>query len=167
MGMIGRAVSAFNHGLVRVIYVCVAALVLGMLGAISLQVVLRYIFGIALSWSEEMSLLMQTWLIMLGVALGVREAFHVRMDILLNALPARAQAAIGWLIMAATGMAGCYLAWSGWRYVDGTRGSVSASIEYPVEMLYTAAPVCGVLMALFALERLLVGPLPAPTEDAP
>jgi hypothetical protein len=56
---------------------------------------------------------------------------------------------------AVTAALGLFLAWSGWRFLDITSGSVSAAIGYPIEILNVLAPLAGLLMALFALDRAL------------
>ena len=38
-----------------------------------------------------------------------------------------------------------------------TRGAVSAAIGYPIELLHASAFVCGLLIAVFALESALSG----------
>ena len=58
-----------------------------MLACIVFQVVMRYVFANAPSWSEELALLMFAWATMGGLALGVREGFHVRLDIVIDHLP--------------------------------------------------------------------------------
>ena len=114
-----------------------------MLACIALQVVMRYVFGNAPSWTEELALLMFSWSIMGGLALGVREGFHVRLDILLDRLPPSLSRWVESGIEAATAVFGAYLAWSGLRFVDVTSGSVSAAIGYPIEFLHALAPVAG------------------------
>ena len=44
-----------------------------MVGCIALQVVMRYVFGRTPSWTEELAVLMFSWSVMGGLALGVRE----------------------------------------------------------------------------------------------
>lgn len=139
----------------------VVAMVLGMLGALSAQVLLRYAFNVTLSWSEELSLGLFTWTVLLMAALGVREGFHVRMSLLIQRLPSGARLRAEQAIYLATAAVGGFLAWSGWRYFADTRGSTSAAIGYPIELLHTSALVCGVLIALFALEAMLEGRIPA------
>ena len=63
------------------------SLVTVMLVALALQVVMRYAFGQALSWSEELALLCFSWSSLLAIALGVRDAVHVRLDLLVVSLP--------------------------------------------------------------------------------
>ena len=127
-----------------------------MLACIALQVVMRYVFGNALSWSEELALLMFSWAALGGLALGVREGFHVRLTLLLDPLAAGARAWAERATDLLTAALGAYLAWSGWRYVDITRGGTSAAIAYPIEILHGIAPVVGVFVLVFALERLFL-----------
>ena len=125
-----------------------------MLACIALQVVMRYVFGNALSWSEELALLMFSWAALGGLALGVREGFHVRLTLLLEPLPAVARVWAERMIELLTAALGAYLAWSGWRYVDITRGGTSAAIAYPIELLHGIAPLAGLFVLVFAVERL-------------
>lgn len=125
-----------------------------MLACIALQVVMRYVFRQALSWSEELAILMFAWAALGGLALGVREGFHVRLTLLLDPLPPRARPWAERAIDLLTAVLGAYFAWSGWRYVDFTRGGTSAAIAYPIEILHGIAPVAGAFVLLFALERL-------------
>ena len=129
-----------------------------MFACIALQVVMRYVFGNALSWSEELALLMFSWAALGGLALGVREGFHVRLTLLLDSLPATARRWVERAIELLTAVFGAYLLWSGWRYVDITSGGTSAAIAYPIELLHGIAPVAGLFVLIFAVERLVSPP---------
>ena len=129
-----------------------------MFACIALQVVMRYVFGNALSWSEELALLMFSWAALGGLALGVREGFHVRLTLLLDPLPAAARRWAERGIELLTAVFGAYLLWSGWRYVDITRGGTSAAIAYPIELLHGIAPLAGLFVLIFAVERLVSPP---------
>jgi TRAP-type C4-dicarboxylate transport system permease small subunit len=153
---VDRAVS-FVAGLLKISLVAAVAV---MLAAIAIQVVMRYVFGRTPSWSEELAVLMFAWATMGGLALGVREGFHVRLDLLLNLLPGRGRTWAERAIDALTAAFGAYLAWSGLRFLDLTGGSVSAAIGYPIEILHALAPTAGALICFFAVGRLL-DPAPA------
>lgn len=124
-----------------------------MLSAISVQVIGRYVFMRAPSWSEELAVLAFSWATMGGLALGVREGFHVALTLILERLPERGRRVWTQMISVATMVLGLYLVWSGLRFLDVTFGSVSAAIEYPIEILNAMAPIAGGLIALFAVER--------------
>ncbi len=156
-----RALVRINNIAAAAVKALVVVMVLVMLGALSAQVLLRYAFNFTLSWSEELSLGLFTWTVLLMAALGVREGFHVRMSLLIQRLSPVARLRAEQAIHLATTAVGGFLAWSGWRYFADTRGTTSAAIGYPIELLHASALVCGVLIALFALEALLEGRIPA------
>jgi len=126
-----------------------------MLLAIFYQAVLRYVFGDTPAWSEEVAVLLFGWTVLGGLALGVHEGYHVRLTMLLDPLPRAVRIWTERATELATAALGGFLAWSGWRFLDITSGSVSAAIGYPIELVNALAPVSGALMALFALERSL------------
>lgn len=134
-----------------------------MLACIALQVVMRYVFRHALSWTEELAILMFAWAALGGLALGVREGFHVRLTLALDPFPPAARRWAERAIDLFAAAVGGYLAWSGWRYVDFTRGGTSAAIAYPIELMHGIAPVAGALLLVFALERVFFG---APKRSA-
>lgn len=136
-----------------------------MLGLIFLQVVMRYVFAHSPPWSEEMALLAFSWATMGGLALGVREGFHVRLSLLTDQLPPRAAAIWEIGVNLLTAGLGAYFVWSGLRFLEFTEGSTSAAMEYPIEWLNGMAPVAGALVCLFALGRVLLPP-PPPVEVA-
>ncbi len=161
-----KALVRINNVAAAAVKALVVVMVVVMLGALSAQVLLRYAFNFTLSWSEELSLGLFTWTVLLMAALGVREGFHVRMSLLIQRLPGRARLRGEQAIHFATAAVGGFLAWSGWRYFADTRGSTSAAIGYPIELLHASALACGVLIALFALEALLAGRIPADEAQA-
>ncbi len=156
-----------NATLARAVRVIVVLLVLVMTAALAAQVLLRYAFNITLSWSEELSLGLFTWTILLTAALGVQEGFHVRMAIVLDTLPKVARRESERVIHLATVAVGLFLAWAGWRYVADTRGATSAAIGYPIELLHASALICGLLITLFALESALSGRVDEPQPIDP
>jgi TRAP-type C4-dicarboxylate transport system permease small subunit len=152
-----KAFTAFNDlicRLVKGVLVCLASV---MVAAILWQVFMRYVFNQPPSWTEELALLMFTWSMLLMTALGVREFFHVRMDLMLERLPMPAKDTMNRFVCLGIAAFGCYLAWAGYDYVKETVGSRSAAIGYAIEWLHAAAPVTGGLIALFAVERMLAG----------
>jgi TRAP-type C4-dicarboxylate transport system permease small subunit len=156
-----RILVRINNFAAATVKVLVVVMVLVMLAALSGQVLLRYAFNITLSWSEELSLGLFTWTVLLTAALGVREAFHVRMSLVIQRLPRGMRLVAERGIHLATVAVGSFLAWSGWRYFADTHGTTSAAIGYPIELLHASALTCGVLIALFALEAFVEGRVPA------
>ena len=126
--------------LLRASLIAAAAL---MLACIAIQVVMRYVFGRTPSWSEEVAILMFAWTTLGGLAL----------DPLPRAGRVWAERGIDLIAL----VFGACLLWSGLRFVEFTRGSVSAAIAYPIEILHGMAPFAGALVCLFAVERVVAG----------
>ncbi len=150
-----RALAATARGVAAATRLSIALTAAGMLACIAYQVVMRYVVGAASSWSEEMAVLLFSWSVLGGLALGVHEGFHVRLTVLPDRLPLGGRIAAERVLDAATAALGVFLAWSGWRFLDITGGSVSAAMGYPTEILNALAIACGALMALFGAERAL------------
>ncbi|MGJ5620443.1 TRAP transporter small permease [Sulfitobacter sp. MF3-043] len=51
------------------------------------QVVARYVFGIALHWSEEVASMAMVWAVYMGAAFCVKERFHIRILVGVKSLP--------------------------------------------------------------------------------
>ena len=53
------------------------------------QVLARYVFQIALHWTEEVAAISMVWSVYMGASLCVRERFHIRILVGVKALPRR------------------------------------------------------------------------------
>ena len=165
-GLPARALGSLTGVLAALLRASLVAATVVMLAAIAWQVVMRYLFLRAPPWSEELAVLMFSWATLGGLALGVREGFHVALTLLPERLPPTARRVLEGAIQLLVAGIGAYLAWSGLRFLEVTAGSTSAAMEYPIEILNVMAPVAGALVCLFALERLLLG-APAAAAEAP
>ncbi|AWB32987.1 TRAP transporter small permease [Orrella marina] len=154
LSVLYRVLQRLNAAIALLVKGIVVLLGLGMTLSILYQVFMRYVFNSPPSWSEELALLFFSWSMLLMLAVGVREAFHVRMDLILNWLPRLGNQLLERFIDLCTAAFGGYLAWMGVEYCLMMVGSTSAAIAYPITMLYSAAPVSGVLIFLFSLELL-------------
>ncbi len=121
---------------------------------VAYQVYMRYVVNASPSWTEGGSIMIMSWFIFLGAAVGVREKFHMGFDVLLYAMPSAAKP---WLrsisdvaIFAfAAGMIwyGGELALRGWNVRIPVLG-------LPQTFTYLPIVVSGVLICLFVLERM-------------
>lgn len=114
---------------------------------------MRYVFNRPPSWTEELALLCFTWVSLLMLALGVRQAFHARIDLLANQLSRSWSETLNCLVLLMTAGFGAFLCMGGTTYLLETASTVSAAIAYPIYVLNFAAPVCGALVFFFALEQ--------------
>lgn len=119
-----------------------------------LSIFFRYVIGYALSFPEELSMLLFAWLVLLAGSLGVREGFHVRLTIFTNYLPLVIRKILSRLIILAISVFGGVLVYSGQDLVIRTTGDLSATLHYPIKLLYYPVPVCGILIIVHGLSKL-------------
>lgn len=67
--------------------ICCTALVIISISVFA-QVIARYIFEIALHWTEEVAAVSMVWAVYMGASLCVKERFHIRILVAVKALPA-------------------------------------------------------------------------------
>ena len=65
---------------------------IAMTAMVAWQVFSRYVLNASPSWTEAASIMVMSWFIFLGAAVGVRENFHMGFDVLVHFLPDAAQA---------------------------------------------------------------------------
>lgn len=68
--------------------ICCTALVIIAISVFA-QVMARYIFEVALHWTEEVAAVSMVWAVYMGASLCVRERFHIRIVVAVKALPDR------------------------------------------------------------------------------
>ncbi|QRG09631.1 TRAP transporter small permease [Xanthobacter dioxanivorans] len=126
-----------------------------MTAAVFWQVIGRYILNASPSWTEPLSLLLMSWFILLGAAVGVREGMHLGFEIGLHfASPPvrRAMEITTHVLVMAFGGA---MAWYGWDLAMGTWSAKMAGIDLPQGVDYLPLVGGGFLICLFSFERLL------------
>jgi TRAP-type C4-dicarboxylate transport system permease small subunit len=132
---------------------------------VAYQVFMRFVINTSPAWTEAASIMIMTWFIFLGAAVGVRENFHMGFDVLLYVLPPSAKP---WLRAISDF---CIFAFAfGMVFYGGELGIRYWSTRIPVLGLptsFTYFPIVlsGVLMCLFSLERFLLRLAGEPVDD--
>ena len=163
-----RQIALFSAGL-GVLARCAIAIACAALIAMTLvegwQVFARYVLNDSPSWTEPVALLLMSAAMMLGAAVGVRSEAHFGFFLLLHvaASPVRTVLiGIARVIIIAIGSLLAY--WGAVLFVDGW-GVRMAGAPLPQGLYFLPICVGGVLIALFALERLLVAPAAVPPAE--
>lgn len=131
------------------------------------QVFARYVLNDSPGWTEPVALLLMSFAVMFGAAVGVRRETHFAFQNLRDALPGPTQAvlkAVTRLIAAAAGLGLMIL--GGSLMIDDWAVPM-AGAPVPSGLRFAALAVGGLLILIFALERLFTGDLPpeAARED--
>ena len=153
--MIFRALDRLSEWLSNLTVVATALMAVAMIASLCLEVFYRFALRHSLFWSEEMALLLFTWIVLLLGSVGVREGFHVRVSLFTDMLPHAARLALERLILTGLILFGAAMAYAGWGIVLRNWDQVAPATRYPLPLLYAAVPAMGALIAFHAFVRLI------------
>ena len=141
-----------------VAFVCVVLLA-GVLAVILLQVVMRYVFNNPLVWTDEVTRLQLVWVTFLGAVLGYRFGADIAVDALEEHAKSRGwhrmAAVIEGIVQGVIVLVSIVFVFGGWQLVQATMHRLTPALGLPVAVFYAAVPVCGALVLVSAIERLL------------
>lgn len=118
------------------------------------QVFGRYVLNQSPSWTEPASVMLMSWFIFLGAAVGVRENFHLGFDVLIYVLPGGSKAILRTVSDAIVAAFGFGMVWYGCQLVSLTWASTLPSLGLPGGFDYLPVVAGGALILLFSLERM-------------
>jgi TRAP-type C4-dicarboxylate transport system permease small subunit len=127
-----------------------------MTAAIAWQVWGRFVIGHTPSWTEPVSLFLMLWFILLVAAVGVRERFHLGLDLIRDTVSEPVRVAMDLFSYVIVGLFGAAMAWYGLELVLGTWSAIIPVLGIPEGTTYLALVVSGVLIVLFSIERSLI-----------
>ena len=117
------------------------------------QVVARYLIGEASSFSEEVARFLLIWIGLLGAAYAYRKKMHLAFDYFTEKAEGRILKWMNLLIhfvialfsLLVLVLGGFYLVFITWEL-----NQVSASLQIPLAVVYTALPLSGLLILLYS-----------------
>ncbi len=117
------------------------------------QVFGRFVLNDSPSWTEPAALLLMSWFILLGSAVGVRDGVHLGFETGLHyAPPTLRRIMLGVTEVLVIGF-GATMSWFGWVMTLDTWSSNMAGLPVPQGMDYLPLAIGGMLIALFSLEK--------------
>lgn len=126
-------------------------------GLIFLNVILRYFFGMSLSWSGEASRYLIIWFIFIGGSLTAREREHAKVDVLTTYLPPKFKKTLS-IIASVFAIIFCaFLIVSGIQVIQNIFAypSLTPAMEIPMYIPYLAIPVGASLMLYRFLQNMI------------
>lgn len=121
-----------------------------------INIIMRYFFGNAIKWSEELARYIFLWQIWLGASYGVKKSKHIRIDMIFNKLSKNAAYNLENLITVICLCFCAFLAFRGNELVSKVLelGQLSAALRLPMGYPYLSVPVGSGLMVIRYLEKL-------------
>lgn len=143
-----------GRGVARLLDVGAALLLFAVLTIILAQIVARYVIGISMPWSEELSRLLFVWLIMLAAA----HSQHIKVSLVEDWLSGRARRAWQVLLHLIEAATAGFLAIMAYELSEFVRYDSFTTLPVSIRYLYLATAVGGALWALAAIGRALRTP---------
>jgi C4-dicarboxylate transporter DctQ subunit len=121
------------------------------------EIILRSVFNTGWSGSYEITIMALIWCTFIGVSLGIKENVHIGVDLLVNKFPPKLKMVFVYLSIACCLAFGIIIAWQGYSFTMFIAKSklLSRDLRIPMEWAYMSVPVCGGLITLRFVERLV------------
>jgi TRAP-type C4-dicarboxylate transport system permease small subunit len=131
-----RALSRLESGAILVL--SLAALTIG-----TMQVVLRYVFNTGMPWTEGVFVMLTVWAMLLAGSRAARDGLHVRVDLVVHAVPAWLRNFFDLLALAVSWALSAYFAYCGYLYAHfvWSIDAVSEEASLPEWVIYLIVPV--------------------------
>ncbi|KFJ10094.1 tripartite ATP-independent periplasmic transporter, DctQ component family protein [Delftia acidovorans] len=134
----------------------------GMVIAVFINVVLRYVFHTSIVSYEEISRLLFVWLVAIGAIVAAFEGSHLGFDLVTSRVGPGARKALFWVSQALILVCMGLLLWGSWAQVEAGLNSYSTVLGYPLALGAAATLVLAVGLLVVTLRDLRRG---APAEN--
>ena len=136
-----------------------------MTAMVAWQVYCRYILNDSPSWTEPGAVMLMSWFIFLGAAVGVRENNHLGFDILLYVLPHGGKKVLRMISDVVILAFGIGMVFYGMQLALLTSDAILPSLGISGAFDYYPVVGGGILVSLFALERIVLRLSGAPVDE--
>ena len=163
-------VAAVRRGLDALYWACVVlagtALVL-ISAVIPWAVYTRYVINRAASWPEPFAVLLTIVLTFFGAAACYRQGRHMNIGFFLGLMPDAIRRVVAMLAEMLVGVFATFMAYFGAKLAMATwYNTIPDFPELSVGVTYLPIPIGGAILLCFVLERITLGPPPAPEGEA-
>lgn len=131
------------------------SLLCGMAVVMMIQICCRYLFGMSLSWSEEITRYMFIWSAFMSISLCTKLTISIRIDAIIRLFSKKGRALVKIFNLSVELAFFLYLLPYAWHYLQSTieSGQVSPACGIPMYFIQSAPLVCFCLCCVRILER--------------
>lgn len=123
------------------------------------QVIMRYVFRNSLTWSEELVRYVYIWQTWIGVSYAVQNGSHLRITMLKDRLPAKAQQILELFVTIVWVGFAIFIAYQGMSAMKtiATFGQRSSALNIPMQFCYLSIPAGMIMMSIRLIEKTIRG----------
>ena len=148
-------VRGFDRALARLEEVFLALSHATIATLVVVAVFFRYVLNDPLTWTEEIIVLLFTWMLFVGLANAFRARMHIRIDALLLVLPRKAWPILGFFAVTATVLTLVGLTWFGIEQAIGLGGTETPMMRISAAWGVSAVPVGAALSLVHVATHLV------------
>ena len=115
----------------------------------------RYVLDNPLSWTEQVCGILFVWITFLGSAVLYRRVLHIAIDMILALMPDMIRKAFYWINEGLIFFLALLMIWFGGQHALSNSSQTFGALEITPAWFYAAPPICGFLMVIFGLEKVL------------
>ncbi|CAI9400348.1 hypothetical protein ANOBCDAF_00467 [Pleomorphomonas sp. T1.2MG-36] len=119
------------------------------------QVFSRYVLNFSLTFAEPMAIQLMGWFIFLGAAVGVRENFHLGLDLLRYLAPPSVNRLLDTVSLSLIAIFGLFISWYGFQLAARTWDTLIPGLGITGATDFLPLTCSGLLFTLFAIERII------------
>ena len=138
----------------------------GMVIAVFVNVVLRYVFHTSIVSYEEISRLLFVWLVAIGAIVAAFEGAHLGFDMVTSRVSPPVRKAMFWVSQILIAICMGLLLWGSWEQVVAGMQSFSTVLGYPLALGAAATLVLAVGMLVVVLRDMVRGAPAQPAADS-
>lgn len=140
----------------RIIEVIMAVLIVMMVLGNFWQIFTRFVLNNAADWTEEFLRYALIWVTMLGVPYAYGKNQHIAIEFITNKFSEKGKAIDEIFIQIVILLISIFVMIIGGIMVTSNAvGQVSAALNLPMQFYYLGVPICGVLMVIYTMPKLI------------
>ncbi len=125
----------------------------GMVVITFVTVVTRYVFGLPISYVDQLVPNLFVWVTFLGASAAMKRRAHLGLSLVAESMPPRWRARLDLVVLAGTSAFFLATAWFGWEVVVmQVRNDLTTSLGYPAWVVGIAVPAGALLLVVRAVE---------------
>lgn len=155
MRVVLESTSRFLDRLCRALLWCAGGGLFLMTMSISWQVFGRFVLNDSPTWTEPTSLMLMLWFILLAAAVGVRQRFHLSLDLTRMIAPPKVRLVMDLLSFTAVGGFGAGMVWYTRFLISQTWPVPIPGLGLPTGLAYLPIAISGALIVVFSIEHIL------------
>lgn len=144
-------IDLFYRILSRIVEVLIILGSIIIVSTVTIEVVLRYLFGLSLIFTEELSRYLMVWFVFLGSAIAIRDGSHIKITVLVKHFSHKTQQVLSLIAYTLSAFFLVIITIEGIKILPQQLYQMSITMDISLFYFYLAIPVGSVLMIIFLL----------------